>query len=392
MCVAIYQPKGTAVPDTVLAASVKRNDDGWGILFWDDAGIPHTIQSMDNEQFVPTAAQFAGQEALFHCRIGTAGTKDVTNTHPFVLHPFGDTTMPAYYLMHNGILSIDVYPSDPHSDTYYFARLLEKSGDFTKLLADKDWVSTMEDLIGHNKIIVAGPNHEIYFLNRHLGSWRDGIWYSNTLSLPAPKVSVVKTYDYKNDKTCVATSSTPVTQEDDALAAWGAEAVWVEQTDPESGVRTQRLAGWKLDDGTFIPAGDQTSTASCEVVGKVDTTDLKDDENTEWEFGNHPLEMLASWFEEVKDAGENLDKIEDAEALIEFDVRSAPTDAVAHAILLLMRRNIEAQKKEEERAIKTLIVGENKVSEPQEEPARKLTRAERRAQRRNRHMFPVLST
>jgi hypothetical protein len=204
MCLLSYFPPNVLPDAASLLCGAECNNDGhgFGILVPGEQEIrigkgmsgPDVVA-----QFVALRSQFPYGPALFHSRLTTHGATNEANCHPFVVN--GD---PRTIVAHNGILPSDARPGrigheiilDPKDPSKQSIRAVYDPRSDTRILADdllmKRWDrldsrSTRKRLtrwLGTgNKILVltTDPNYQrdSYLFNAELGTWKDGVWYSN---------------------------------------------------------------------------------------------------------------------------------------------------------------------------------------------------------------------
>jgi Glutamine amidotransferase domain len=182
VCLIIHRPKGGVIPPDYLANGMRRNPDGWGLM-WCHRGTIHTVRSMQPNGLVD-AIRDAGPGALsVHLRYATHGTKDAENCHPFSL------CNGRYALMHNGIIATAPEIEEDRSDTYHFARyVLEPILQAAPKLFDTPGFSA---LIGHmvgaeNKLAILRTDGKTILVNRDQGTECNGLWLSNRYSVDPP--------------------------------------------------------------------------------------------------------------------------------------------------------------------------------------------------------------
>lgn len=173
MCLIAYVPSGGELADDVYRAAFADNSDGIGIM--SRLGVVKFL----GKKMLKRARRYVrlnlapGQVPYaIHFRFATHGDVTLDNTHPFVL-PDGQTQM-----MHNGIISWCGYDKS-RSDTGIFADLLDDYSTDGTYLAD---IATM---IGFgNKLCLMNADGSFSLVNADAGLWDNGVWYSNTYSLP----------------------------------------------------------------------------------------------------------------------------------------------------------------------------------------------------------------
>ena len=192
MCIIAFYPAGSLVDREALVNGVDNNPDGagWAICTPDGVRFNKSMRGEDIiDEFIEWRNEFIDMPAAFHARIGTAGSWNVDNCHPFVVGD-DDTTV----IMHNGIFPDAVQPvgRDPRSDTRIFAEvwlpLVGSLGVRSNRKYVERWMGT------GNKVIALSMSNRwkarAYILNEGAGLWDDGIWYSNTSYLYRPRYAV----------------------------------------------------------------------------------------------------------------------------------------------------------------------------------------------------------
>jgi predicted glutamine amidotransferase len=174
MCIAIVNKSGT-LPLETFTASFKNNPDGIGIAFTDGDEV-RTIRTMDKPDQLHTRyleiRETNPHPILIHARIGTHGSKDLGNVHPFKVNK--ETA-----LIHNGIVDAPNYRPD-RSDTWHLVDLLKmmhRPADlFDKTAPAHQW---LKELAGYSKIALLNAQGETVIIGEDKGTWLDGTWYSN---------------------------------------------------------------------------------------------------------------------------------------------------------------------------------------------------------------------
>lgn len=207
MCVIAFSPSRDTIPTRhQLNAACEANPDGFGWAVIAGSKII-THRTMDADEAISTylaaAASPGAGLSLFHARITSHGTTDLSNCHPFSVD--GDKDI---VLAHNGILDIRPGPFDPRSDTAIFAaEVLPTSGIET---LDTD-LRTWEQWIGRsNKIVILSTSprlaRQAYVLNEAEGLWDGGTWWSNpsyrTLTRPGGQWDAWDAWDDDNTAMC----------------------------------------------------------------------------------------------------------------------------------------------------------------------------------------------
>jgi len=177
MCLIAYVPANKQMPETYFRAAAKDNSDGIGFMSADG------VEKFLGRKMVKRAWRYARQlhdanvEYAVHFRWATHGRVALTNTHPFKT-PDGNA-----YVMHNGILT-DYTPEDKYGDESDTRRLVSVMVG-VDVTADPDYWTKLADHIGwSNKLCVMSWDGQFRIVNEDAGDWIDGIWYSQTYSLP----------------------------------------------------------------------------------------------------------------------------------------------------------------------------------------------------------------
>ncbi len=179
MCIAIYQPVGSAIlSDSTLERCWDKNKDGAGYMFVDSGKLVVRKPFFKRKELISAyQADFAayGQTSPFvtHFRWRTHGIKDELNTHPHIICN-GQVGM-----VHNGILPFDPPSQSKISDTVWFCITVLAERQRSQLLSQR-FGAYLADMIGYNKLILMGNNGRVSIVNEKAGVWDDGIWYSNT--------------------------------------------------------------------------------------------------------------------------------------------------------------------------------------------------------------------
>jgi glutamine amidotransferase len=175
MCLIAYVPDGKALADDVYTAAYTDNNDGIGIM--SRLGVVRFIgkkQLKKARKYTRQQLEPSGVPYAIHFRFATHGDVNLSNTHPFVL-PDGKS-----YLMHNGVISWCGYDA-VKSDTGVFADLLD---DYPGL-ENVEYLKQLGSIIGYgNKLCIMNADGSFSLVNADAGLWDNGVWYSNTYSLP----------------------------------------------------------------------------------------------------------------------------------------------------------------------------------------------------------------
>lgn len=177
-----YFSPGIQPDPQALRNGAIHNDDGHGfaIVAGDRLIVERGLDYNEViDKFVAARAEYPDGPALFHSRMGTAGSYGLFNVHPFAIGGDEQTVM-----AHNGIFPKLVQPEkgDPRCDTRVTAEdLLEgmdlSSDDVRDQLGK--WMGTWNKVV----ILTVNPayNCTAWIINEKSGIWDDDtdIWYSN---------------------------------------------------------------------------------------------------------------------------------------------------------------------------------------------------------------------
>lgn len=241
MCVAIYKPAGTHLPQNVLEACFRQNDDGGGfaVRLVGPGGKP--IVHVEKGFFTFAAFWAAWKEygnayqAVIHFRIMTHGKIAEENCHPFLVEASNGRTLA---VAHNGVLSdFTRLSSEARSDSRAFVEtaigpLYKK---FPNLLKSSPMLPLLERGVGYfNKVVMMENDGTVQILNKLSGyecafsGERDPVWFSNQSWKPALnwfKGSETK----KPESTQTSGPSCAYTEgadlDDDAYEAWAMGAM-----------------------------------------------------------------------------------------------------------------------------------------------------------------------
>jgi hypothetical protein len=184
MCLIAYVPSGKSLPLENIRAAHYANDDGIGIMSRE--GIFKYLGKKALRKAIKQIAKLedAKIEYAVHFRYKTHGDVILQNCHPF------KTPNGAAYVMHNGVLGKYAGKATKEmSDTAVFVseHLAEVPDD-----NNMDYWSAVANHIGwNNKLCIMTHDYKFILVHADAGTYRDGIWYSQTYSLPYPKSTYV---------------------------------------------------------------------------------------------------------------------------------------------------------------------------------------------------------
>jgi len=162
----------------LLEALFERNGDGWGAMYHTTKGVkaikklPLTVE--DTRKYIIKLPDDSRPVAL-HWRMKTSGKIDTENAHPHAVK--------GGWLIHNGVLDIDM-DSAPHMcDTYHFARQY-LDGAVSSVIASPKLQSLVGDFIGNNRFVLMADDGRMCIINKDQGYEAQGLWFANDYSMP----------------------------------------------------------------------------------------------------------------------------------------------------------------------------------------------------------------
>jgi hypothetical protein len=179
MCLIAYIPKGKVLTREVFDHAHKINSDGIGVMSQDG------VEKFYGHKFLKKARGYVSSLAAkniahaVHWRFATHGDKSLALCHPFKL-PNGKA-----WIMHNGVISQFAGASTKTaSDTLLYVDSLK---DAPTSFDNNDltyWNNVCTEVGSYNKIVVMFDTGDFVLCNKDSGTEKDGIWYSNSYSLP----------------------------------------------------------------------------------------------------------------------------------------------------------------------------------------------------------------
>lgn len=182
MCILTFIKPGITPDTDLLSRGALVNPDGHGYALHttDQILVGHGLDATTViAEFAQLRDRHPDGPALFHSRLATHGSEDLTNCHPFRVG--GDERT---VLAHNGILPKQVHPAkgDSRSDTRIAAEDFLPTRPFGSL---DSWAGRerLERWLGTDKMVLLTVDpaykHSAYIFNEHRGHWNEGSWYSN---------------------------------------------------------------------------------------------------------------------------------------------------------------------------------------------------------------------
>jgi predicted glutamine amidotransferase len=190
MCVIIYKPKGVTLSLSTVLRAYQRNDDGWGIVArtQDGLDVRRGFGRDADEELLDAFDALRAHELVLHCRIATAGERDLRNTHPF---PVSE----GLFMFHNGTVNVDCSADLTMCDSFHLARQLGETlgAEASLALREPEYAKALGAYAKTSKLVFVDSDG-IVIVNESLGVWKDGCWHSNDSAL-----ADATAYDYAYD-------------------------------------------------------------------------------------------------------------------------------------------------------------------------------------------------
>src|SRR3990167_1364494 len=177
MCILIVKPPGGKLSRKELKEAFRINDDGAGFMFDEPQGAVKIYKGWFG--FRKYYKAFRCCEALnpqstfvLHMRIGTSGTRDVANCHPFRVSP-------GVGFAHNGVMW--GLGDKQRSDTREFVEdtLCKLPANFLERDNINETLTQCAKASGSKYVFLLGDG-SYFIINEELGHWKGGCWYSNS--------------------------------------------------------------------------------------------------------------------------------------------------------------------------------------------------------------------
>jgi len=177
MCIGIYVPEGKYVNKKTLKVCYENNPDGAGLMYSDgknliiDKGF-FSFKSFWKEYRSIMQGDKKKSGIVLHFRVATHGNISKRNCHPFQVNE-------NLGFVHNGMIDIKMEKGSTMSDTAVFNELILKKlpGNW---MNNDSIIELISGYIGQSKLIFMDSTGSVLIINKSLGEWKDGIWYSNT--------------------------------------------------------------------------------------------------------------------------------------------------------------------------------------------------------------------
>lgn len=180
MCLIIDRPAGTQIPEKLISRGLSLNSDGWGIMA-SVGGQIMTAKGLQPKKFRKALKAFKNAPLTVHFRYTTHGGTSLANCHPFPI------LNGAYAVMHNGIISHAPELDPSRSDTWHFCEhiLAPMLATYPEKFGTADLEHILSRLIGTgNKLVILRRDGLRQIINPKQGIEWEGLWLSNSYSLP----------------------------------------------------------------------------------------------------------------------------------------------------------------------------------------------------------------
>lgn len=153
-----------------------KNPDGFGMsyVYKGTLRIKKTMFKKNAWSLYHNVHRIAPESAkILHFRIGTHGTKDISNCHPFSINK-------ELCFAHNGIIkNVPDCDKNERNDTRVFNDMILKNlpPDFYKWT---HYHMLLEAFIDYSKLVFMTRANALYIINEKKGEWHEGIWFSNS--------------------------------------------------------------------------------------------------------------------------------------------------------------------------------------------------------------------
>ncbi len=185
MCWIAVKEEGQKFDMNKVKKAQKFNEDGYGLLWWEDNEI-QVFKTLNFNKFLALASTLKDNKAILHLRRTSRGDTCSDNIHPFAI--------PSGYFVHNGTVSSMDRCSSGGSDTKKLAELINEC----KYEYIEDIQPLIKSIIGTtiNRLAFLEDDGKITIINKGLGMVEGGIWYSNDYhkrNLPVGKSTTTRT-------------------------------------------------------------------------------------------------------------------------------------------------------------------------------------------------------
>ena len=204
MCLIITAPQGNQIPKELLVDATNRNNDGWGIMYHDGQKIVTQKSHKPDADAIYELTRNNPHQTVVHLRMTTHGDNTPDNTHPFEIVP------ERLYMMHNGVIDVDVPHGSKKSDTRVVVEEYLKPliNNRPGRIHNTGFKNFLQKLIGtsSNRLVFLNDEGKLTYFNKRLGLEWKGLWCSNTyawsLHSESKKASTYHSYfdDWRYDR------------------------------------------------------------------------------------------------------------------------------------------------------------------------------------------------
>lgn len=198
MCIIIWKPRKSTIVKRELKSAFNANSDGAGFCILRKEHLLINKGFFHFKDFWKAYHDFASEDVLIHFRIATSGGISHDNCHPFYI-----SKKKNLILAHNGILNqFTPKPNSTLSDTRFFCNWISRLIDeYPRIYLNPEIQLMLESFIGTDRVFLWDNQGNTVILNERLGTWKDGVWYSNRYHTwqRKGKVKSYSTYYIGND-------------------------------------------------------------------------------------------------------------------------------------------------------------------------------------------------
>lgn len=190
MCLVIANLDGREIPVQYIRSAYRTNHHGFGIMYVKNNELFMQKGMFSVDQVIGMITKMESQKSPYvaHFRMATQGSQSSKNAHPFHI----TSKMKGVAMVHNGVFhdSRLTHTREDKSDTHLLADWI-KTNLGTKITLNE--LFTVEipalknhfpsDMKSYNKLVFMNGHGQINIMNEGLGTWIDGVWYSNIYSI-----------------------------------------------------------------------------------------------------------------------------------------------------------------------------------------------------------------
>jgi hypothetical protein len=176
MCIIAIKPANIVIPSANITAMWENNPHGAGFMYAERGKVKVVKGFMKLNALMSALEEHKSRKLVMHFRTKTHGDISADLTHPFWVKKNG------LAMVHNGIIwSFAKNASNKESDSLLYARHLGKRfHDPMEALTNPLVHANIVDQIGYSKLVFMDGNGDTQIVNEKLGTWDNGVWYSNS--------------------------------------------------------------------------------------------------------------------------------------------------------------------------------------------------------------------